>query len=157
MCMANSPDQKIEIRPACEEDLPRIFALELSAFASPWSYASFEEEFYSSRFSVWPKLYVAYIEDKLVGYIDSHFILDTIYVMSISVDADFKRRGIASELMLTIMAEAKAQGAKLAQLEVRESNTAARALYAKLGFVEVGLRKNYYGDNEHAVLLDKQL
>ena len=66
--------------------------------------------------------------------------------------------GIASALMRQLMTELRAIGSEKLTLEVRASNMPARGLYAKLGFVQVGLRKNYYRDpKEDALILSISL
>jgi len=53
------------------------------------------------------------------------------------------------------MEQARREQARRVHLEVRESNTAARKLYERWGFREVGRRKSYYsGPPEDALLLE---
>jgi ribosomal-protein-alanine N-acetyltransferase len=71
-------------------------------------------------------------------------IVDELHINTIAVDPARRRAGLASKLMHYVLAEAARSGARRATLEVRASNGPARRLYAKLGFVESGLRRNYY-------------
>ena len=69
-------------------------------------------------------------------------------------------QGLARELLVAAMRAVARQGATRCLLDVRESNTAARALYVSMGFHEDGLRKKYYrsGDGrEDALLMSRQL
>ena len=52
-----------------------------------------------------------------------------------------------------VVEEARAGGARVVTLEVRRENSAARSLYRKLGFVDAGLRRNYYGRGEDAIIM----
>lgn len=63
-------------------------------------------------------------------------------VLYLEVAAEFRRQGVAESLLREAIARAPGEWF----LEVRESNFAARMLYEKLGFVNVGRRENYYPD-----------
>jgi ribosomal-protein-alanine N-acetyltransferase len=65
-------------------------------------------------------------------------------IENIAVDAPVGRRGLGSRLLGEFLNRMRAQGGCRVFLEVRPSNEAARKLYEKLAFVEVGRRKNYY-------------
>lgn len=74
-------------------------------------------------------------------------------IENIAVAGPARRRGLGSRLVGEFISLARAQGAQVIYLEVRESNQAARMLYEKWAFVERGRRKSYYRDpQEDAVL-----
>jgi ribosomal-protein-alanine N-acetyltransferase len=76
------------------------------------------------------------------------------HITNIAVREKYRRQGIGELLLFSLIDLAIELGAKLVTLEVRASNTTARKLYAKYGFVEVGLRRGYYTDNrEDGVLM----
>jgi ribosomal-protein-alanine N-acetyltransferase len=68
-----------------------------------------------------------------------------------------QRRGLGARLVQEVLERAQTQGTQAVCLEVRESNQAARGLYSKLGFVESGRRKSYYGNPEEDAVLYKKL
>lgn len=74
-------------------------------------------------------------------------------IENLVVDAGCRRRGLASRLLEQLLRCAGEQGAKAVTLEVRQSNQAARALYAGWGFREAGQRRNYYRDPEEAAIV----
>jgi len=77
---------------------------------------------------------------------------------NIVVAAECRRNGVATRLMQAFLTQAKQMKGESAFLEVRESNTAARALYERLGFQPTGRRKSYYAAPlEDAVLYSKGL
>lgn len=77
---------------------------------------------------------------------------------NIVVAVECRRSGIGSQLMQAFLAHAKQMDGESVFLEVRESNTAAQALYKKLGFQLAGRRKSYYAmPLEDAVLYSKDL
>lgn len=67
-------------------------------------------------------------------------------IENVVVGVEFLRRGIASELMRTLIQRAETEAVSAIFLEVRESNLPARRLYEKHGFREVGRRRAYYTD-----------
>ena len=78
-------------------------------------------------------------------------------LLRIAVDPAHRAQGLARTLLQGCEAELAALGIRDLHLEVRTSNSAARALYARAGWRESGLRKNYYRDGEDAVLYAKRL
>jgi len=69
------------------------------------------------------------------------------HITNIAVREKHRRQGIGELLFISLIEMALELGASLATLEVRASNTTAQSLYAKYGFVQVGLRRGYYTDN----------
>ena len=83
--------------------------------------------------------------------------MDYVKIMNIAVHPDFRRRGIAQMLVEQLVAKLKARQSLRLMLEVRSSNMGAQALYEKMGFTQVGLRKNYYRNpKEDALILRKE-
>lgn len=74
-------------------------------------------------------------------------------LISIGVAPHARRSGIGAALLRATLQEAAAHAAEVLFLEVAEGNAEARALYARLGFLEVGRRRNYYGGREDALVL----
>ena len=133
--------------------VPQIAELEKLCFSDPWSERSIETEL-SCRLSVW---LVALEGDKVVGYVGSQTVIDESDMMNIAVHPDFRRRGIAEALVAELEAALRQRGSRALTLEVRDSNAPAIALYEKLGFAQVGLRKNYYRNpKEDARILRKE-
>lgn len=74
-------------------------------------------------------------------------------VLTLAVLPSMRRQGIASALLQAAVAEARARAATALFLEVATGNAAARALYGRTGFVEVGRRRRYYADGSDALVL----
>lgn len=92
----------------------------------------------------------------LLGYVWARFVLDEGDIGNIAVAPGFRRRGAGAALLKALLEEAERRQAAVVQLEVRESNLAARRLYEKNGFEIVGKRKNYYEKPaEDAILMSK--
>ncbi|HFU4060650.1 TPA: ribosomal protein S18-alanine N-acetyltransferase [Streptococcus suis] len=115
---------------------------------SPWTL----EQIASSMSSQDEEYYLAYEGQELVGFLAVQTVLDEMEILQIAVKADFQRLGIASQLMAAVM---DWEGDIF--LEVRESNSAAQALYTRQHFTKIGKRKDYYRNPvEDAVLMKRE-
>lgn len=143
----------IEILPMNETHVAPIAELEKICFSDPWSESSIASEL-SNPLSCW---LVAVEGEKVAGYIGSQTVMGETDMMNVAVHPDFRRQGVAKALILALVDALKERGSHWLMLEVRQSNAPARALYAKLGFAEVGRRKNYYRNpKEDALILRKE-
>ena len=135
------------------EHVEYIAQIEKLCFSDPWSERSIASEL-DNRLSLW---LVALEDDRVAGYVGSQSVLGETDMMNIAVHPDFRRRGIAEALVVRLIEELKIRGNHSLMLEVRVSNAAARSLYEKMGFQQVGLRKNYYRNpKEDACILRKE-
>ena len=136
-----------------EIHVAQVAELEKLCFADPWS----EKSIASELGNIWSYWLVALDGERVVGYIGSQSSADETDVMNVAVHPDYRRRGIAESLFECLIRELKNRGSHALMLEVRDSNEPAIALYEKLGFQQVGLRKNYYHNpKEHARILRKE-
>ena len=78
---------------------------------------------------------------------------DEAEILTLAVEPDVRRSGIASKLLREATTRAEVLGARTIFLEVSVGNIAARRLYTGAGFVQVGLRPHYYSDNSDALVL----
>ena len=135
------------------EHVPQGAALEKLCFSDPWSEMSIASELQN----IWAYWLVAVDEGMVAGYIGSQSTIDETDVMNVAVHPDWRRQGIAEKLIEQLIQELKNRGSHALMLEVRASNAPAIALYEKLGFCQVGLRKNYYRNpKEDALILRKE-
>ena len=133
--------------------VPQVAELEKLCFSDPWSEQSIASEL-DNVLALW---YVALDDDRVVGYIGSQTVCGETDVMNIAVHPDYRRRGIGQILIEELVREVKNLGSISLTLEVRSSNAPAVSLYEKLGFSQVGLRKNYYRNpKEDAYILRKE-
>lgn len=92
--------------------------------------------------------------DYIYGFTGLWLMAGEAHITNIAVREKYRRQGIGELLLISLIDLAIELGAKLVTLEVRASNTDAQRLYAKYGFIEVGLRRGYYTDNrEDGVLM----
>ena len=133
--------------------VPEIAALEKICFSDPWSENSVASEL-ENKLALW---LVAEENGAVAGYIGSQTVMGETDMMNVAVHPGFRRRGIAQALVLALVEELKKLESRCLTLEVRASNDPAIALYEKLGFAQIGRRKNYYRNpREDALILRKE-
>ena len=131
----------------------QIAELEKCCFNDPWSEMSIASEL-NNRLSCW---LVALDGDVVVGYVGSQTVLGETDMMNIAVHPDYRKQGIATDLIQTLIDTLSKQGSHSLMLEVRQTNEPAKNLYQALGFETVGIRKNYYRNpRENALILRKE-
>jgi len=91
------------------------------------------------------------------GFLLARRVHDELEVLALGVAPSLRRRGIGRALLRAAEAAARAEGARVAHLEVRWGNRAARRLYRKEGYTEVGRRRGYYDDGEDARRMRRSL
>ena len=140
------------VRPMRPSDLPAVMEITRRSLPLPWGEAVWREELASP-----PGLYLVLEVDGVVsGYIGLKLVSDEAHIVTIAVRSEQRRRGFARTLVEAALADPASAAARRVHLEVRPSNTGARALYGFLGFVETGVRPGYYGD-EDALLMTLDL
>jgi len=154
-----SPERSVRaavtIRAAAPADLDAIVEIERGSFGDPWSRALFFDALFGKH--TWFEVAVG-AGGELVGYIVAQIVADEAEVLNLAVAPARRRDGAGALLLNGVMAAARARGAIAVYLDVRESNAAARALYARFGFAEVGRRRAYYREPvEDALMLRSDL
>ena len=137
-----------------ESHVPSVAAIEKECFGrDAWSERSVAGEL-TNALALW---LVAVEGECVAGYVGSQTVCNETDMMNVAVTADYRRQGLGEKLVLDLVEELMAIGSKCLTLEVRDSNTPARTLYEKLGFQQIGLRKNYYRNpKEDAYILRKE-
>ena len=124
------------------EDLGDVMRIEEANFSTPWTANSFFTFFI--RDDTW--FGCAFEGEKLVGYAGLMLIPPEGELVNIAVDRDCQGRGIGTQMLEYLLAEAEKRGITDIFLEVRISNAPARKLYEAAGFTFQAIRKNYYED-----------
>ncbi len=129
----------MELKSAIERDLPQIAALE-QTFVFPLS----EEELQKLNKNDTFRILVWKDGEEVLGHCVLFRVMDEGEITSFAVKATLRGQGVGTAFLTALLDYLRKDGAKLAYLDVRESNTAARKLYAKCGFSELGRRKRFY-------------
>jgi ribosomal-protein-alanine N-acetyltransferase len=134
-----------------ERDLDEVAALEARCFTNPWTRDMLARELAQSDVACVFLLRLA--DRRLAGFCSCWIVADELHVNTLVIDLPHRRRRLGVGLMQWVIEEAARRGATRATLEVRESNQAARRLYASLGFEVVARRSRYYSQPEEDALI----
>ena len=138
----------VQIRKMVIADIPVVAELERAVYPQPWSMRVFVDELgLDSRTYV-----VAVADDAIVAYAGLLIVEDDAHITTVAVDPQARQKRIGTHLMIDLVDRALAIGAQHLTLEVRVSNSAARRLYERFGFAPVGVRKDYYRDEDALVM-----
>ena len=136
---AQLKDPLLGIRPMREEDLDAVIAIELHVYEFPWTLGIFRDCL-RAGYCCW----VMTLAEQLIGYGVTSVAVDECHVLNVCIHPQWQGQGLGHKLVRRLLNLASQRGAETAFLEVRQSNSAARALYRRLGFIEVGRRRDYY-------------
>jgi ribosomal-protein-alanine N-acetyltransferase len=145
--------RRVAFEAMTEADLDVVHDVEKTAYAHPWSRRHFADSLASAHPAVMllaeplpgevalPRRADGRV---LLGYLVAMPGVDEVHLLNITVAPAHQRQGWARFMLDALALWSRGQGAQWLWLEVRESNTAARALYARYGFAQVGVRRGYY-------------
>ena len=157
----------VRVRPAEPADLPRLVEIAShSVTAAQWNQAEYLKLFSPDEPKAQPEVepqiktqsrtaLVVEQSGSVVGFIVGRHVADEWEIENIAVTGAARRCGLGSRLVGEFLDLVRGRGGKAVFLEVRESNRAARSLYEKWAFLEVGRRKMYYQDPAEDALLLK--
>lgn len=132
------------------EHVSSLAQIEKQCFSTPWSENALAEEIENPN----ARFFVALCGEQVAGYIGAHNIVGEVYITNVAVAPDYRRQGVATQLIERLVEISRAENAEFITLEVRENNTSAQALYEKQGFGVVGKRKAFYENpREDAILM----
>jgi [ribosomal protein S18]-alanine N-acetyltransferase len=145
------PPLGLHRRALMEEDLPNVTNLEASVYAFPWSFGNFKDSLIAGY-----RCFGLFDAKRLVAYTIVMVSLDESHLLNVAVAGDFQTKGIGRFMMDCAIADARAMHSEMLYLEVRPSNVVALSLYDKMGFKQLGMRRDYYpslGGRENALFL----
>jgi ribosomal-protein-alanine N-acetyltransferase len=159
------------------DDITQVADIERESFPSMWPQTAYRRELTNkiARYTViaeppderptpqpgvWGALRrIAGVSDPpwsehLLGFIGIWLMAGDAHIVTVAVRQSHRRMGIGERLLITAIEQAMEFGQEVVTLEVRASNDAARRLYEKYGFNNVGRRVRYYTDNnEDAIIM----
>lgn len=145
-----------EIRPMKKKDLKAVAAIEQSAYPFPWPL-----DIFKSCLKVGYSCWVGEVGNEVVAYGILSIGAGEAHVMNVCVAPQWQGRGYGQKMMKHLIQAAREHHADMMLLEVRPSNKVAVHLYHRLGFNEIGRRKDYYpatgGQREDALVLARML
>jgi ribosomal-protein-alanine N-acetyltransferase len=136
------------------QDMAEVAALERAVFSHPWTREQFRRGMATGAVFV----IGARLGGELGGYCSHYVVHDEADIVNIAVHPRHRNRGLGGEILAAVLHSLRKRGIKSVSLEVRRSNAPARRLYARAGFVQVGVRPRYYPDTgEDALVLSRTL
>lgn len=133
----------VTIVPMTSTHIDKLMAYELDMFGTEaWTRAGYRDELADTTY----RYYVAAEDEtgELLGWAGIRILDTEAEILTVGVVPPARRAGIARRMIDALLAEAARRGAREIFLEVRVDNEAARALYAREGFEEIGVRRGYY-------------
>ncbi len=137
---ASAAARPARLEPLRVADIDAVVEVERRIYEFPWSRGNFVDSVAAG--------YLArrLIDERggLIGYFVAMRGVDEMHLLNLGVDSAHQRRGHARAMLEALVAECRAAGLGCLWLEVRAGNERGRRLYARHGFVEVGVRRGYY-------------
>ena len=154
---ASALEGPLELQAMTTAQLGDVMAIEAAVYPHPWSRGNFIDSLAAG--------YVAQVLGAPRGNVLGYFVampgFEELHLLNITVATSVQGRGHARTMFDALLAEGRRLRARELWLEVRVSNSQARAVYAHLGFAEVGHRKGYYpaahGGREDAVVMSRSI
>ena len=141
-------------RIASPADLDGVLAIEEASFNNPTTREWYQGELQRPEVCFIYALRTA--EHPVAAFCAFWLVAEQAHINNLAVRPELRGRGLGTQLLEAIIAEAAVLGASLLTLEVRQSNEPARRLYERAGFRQQGLRKNYYTNPiEDALILSR--
>lgn len=135
-----------------EADLDAVMAIENAVYTHPWTRDNFTDSL-NAGYQCW----LMECAGMMVGYCVVAIAAGEAHLLNLSIAPGWKRRGLGSLLLEFVQRLVAERAAQRIFLEVRVSNAAARALYARAGFREIATRRGYYpagAGREDALVLE---
>ena len=142
------------IVPAQLNQLDEIVAIENCSFEKPWKRSQLRDDL---RNNIDSENWVFVQDERVVGYIFGWIIQNEFHLQNIAVHPNYLRKYIGQKLINHIISRVIDQKVNVILLEVSVYNIAARKCYQSLGFIEVGIRKDYYSKGDDAILYNLEI
>lgn len=153
--MSAVPASLLTLVPMQLANLPAIEAIERDCYEFPWTIGNFRDSI-ESGYACWE----CRDGGRLIGYAVMMMAMDEAHLLNLTIAKTHQRRGHGSGLLQALFASAIRAGAAAMLLEVRPSNAGGLALYARMGFEQIGARRGYYPalrGREDALILRRAL
>lgn len=139
----------LTIRPMSLSDLEEIQDTLLTDFDDFWTVSVFKQELQNEH----SEYFVCLQDEKIVGFAGIWTAIDDIHITNIVTKKTCRNQGIGTKLLEHLIKIAKQKNLPSLTLEVNENNKSAISIYEKHHFQKIGQRKNYYKQNENAIIM----
>lgn len=169
----SGPQIRLQMREMTPGDIGAVRRIEVAAYEDAWPQTTFEQELrnafatylvvvdvsdppaFTPRLPWWARIVGTprSSEPPIVGYCGAWFHVDQLHIVTIAVAPAYQGHGIAQHMLLECFDRAAAAELRTVALEVRPSNTRARAIYERFGFTQAGIHRAYYANNGEDALV----
>lgn len=139
--MTTAVTRAIRLRPMTQADLPAVLQIEAQVQPFPWREGHFADSLAAGHLC---RVLTDEPGDEILAYAILMPLPDEVELLTIAVAAAHQRKGLGRACLLALAEAARGDGHQAIFLEVAGRNLAAQRLYEQLGFVQIGLRRNYY-------------
>lgn len=151
--MSARPEAWLEYRRMHAADVARVAAIEQTIYSHPWTAGNFSDSL-DAAYECW----VLEREGEMLGYAVMMVAAGEAHLLNLSIAAECQGQGLGADFVRFLVRVARREGGEKIYLEVRPSNAAARALYGKTGFAQIGVRRGYYpadSGREDAIVMER--
>lgn len=143
------------VRGMSEMDVKEVALIEDASFTTPWTAQGFVDALQNpNAYCLVAELHSAEHKPRIAGYCVVYHAADEGEISTIAVAPELRGQGVADIMFAALKETAPKLGLATLYLDVRVSNTPARRLYEKQGFVEDGIRRRFYREPvEDAILM----
>lgn len=153
--MSARPEAVLEYRRMRAGHVARVAQIECTAYSHPWTPGNFYDSV-DAGYECW----VLERQREIIGYAVMIVAAGEAHLLNLSIALPYQRQGLGADFVRFLVKVARERGSEKIYLEVRPSNTAGRALYAKTGFTTIGVRRDYYpadSGREDAIVMERAL
>ncbi len=141
----------VELKRANINDLELLAELESDNFDENYSKKQISSNLNDENYYI----YLAYNDNKLIGYVYFSIIMDTAELLKIAVISNYRNNGFGTQILSNSYKILKKIGVRTLFLEVSDKNHVGIKLYSKLGFKVISRRSRYYSDSADAIIMRK--
>jgi ribosomal-protein-alanine N-acetyltransferase len=147
---------RVTLAPMTQDDLDAVIAIEQTAYGHPWTRGNFRDSL-NPLFEA----QCLWLDGELLGYFLAMHGVDEMHLLNITVAPAHQGQGWGHMMLDALSLMSHHAGAQWLWLEVRQSNQRALQVYARYGFKQISIRKDYYPagrqQREHAVVMSLKL
>lgn len=140
----------ILIRKMDLSDIPFVYEEEIKIFGKSLGEMTLYNEILYNKMS---RYFIATVDKKRVAYVGSWLTIPNAEILNLFVIENYRGLGLGKKLVDEVIKVCKIEKIEMLTLEVRVSNNYAIKMYERLGFKVGTTRKNYYENNEDALLM----
>ena len=130
------------------EEFEELYALEQACFGGSWTREMLRAEFENPL----TLLVFERVDGRIVAFAFGRVVTGEAELFQIGTLPEYRGRGLAKSLLERLHGKMREKGAAVCFLEVRSRNAAALALYEKLGYERISVRRDYYPDDDAIVM-----